>query len=305
MEKLILKKGYASNLFTIDRESVQDFEFLPTHRKLRESQINRIHKQLRDGQHFESQIVINKRGRKMRIIDGGHRVTAIQRFLEEFPEKKVEVNMAVYSDLTDEQERDVFGYWNKGINQSPDDYLNMRKDEIAIIKLFEKDFPCKVSLYSPQGEGIKFKTLIAAYLGALLLQRPDAYDQQVDRIIEKAKELGHKDHRFLKSFMEGFIDVFGMPSNKNPFSTYVVFTAFIRIYYDNIYEQGDSHFWEKVRSEVYPNPMVRQFSLSGKSRSLVRPCLEEMLRVLNKGKRSNQFILRKKFIPGDTSPLPP
>ena len=216
---------------------------------------------------------------------------------KEFPDKQIEVNMAVYRDLPEEQERDIFSFWNKGINQSPDDYLNMRKDELPIIKLLEKDFPCKVTIYTPQGDGIKFKTLIAAYLGALLLQKPDAYDQQVDKIILKAGELNHKDHKFLKRFMEGFISAFGVPSNKNPFSTYVVFTALMRVYYDNIYEQGEQYFWDKVRSEVYPSSFVRNYSLSGRSRSLVRPCLEEMLKALNKGKRTNQFILRRKFIP--------
>ena len=297
MEKTTLRKGYVSTLYMINKENIEDFEFLPTHRKLREAQINRILKQLKDGKHFESQIVVNQRGKKMRIIDGGHRITAINMFLEESPAKQIEVNMAVYRDLNDEQEREAFGLWNKGINQSPDDYLNMRKDEIPIIKLLEKDFPCRVSVYTPQGEGIKFKTLIAAYLGALLLQRPGTYDSSVENVIEKSKELGHKDLKFLKYFMTGFIDVFGMPSNKNAFSAYTVITALMRVYYDNVYEQGETYFWEKVKSEVYPNSMMRQFSLS-RSRALIKPCVEEMLRVLNKGKRSNLFILRKKFIPG-------
>ena len=297
MEKTILKKGYISNLFIVNKNNIDDFEFLPTHRYLRESQIQRIYRQLKEGQHFESLIVINQRGKKMRIIDGGHRITSISRFLKEFPDKQIEVNMAVYRDLTDEQEKQIFSYWNKGINQSPDDYLNMRKDDIQILKLLENDFPCKVSIYTPSADGIKFKTLIAAYLGALLLQKPDAYDQQVDKIIQKSGELTHKDHKFLKRFMEGFISVFGSPSNKNPFSTYVVFVALMRVYYDNAYEQGEQYFWDKIRSEIYPNSLIRQYSLSGRSRSLVKPCLEEMLRSLNKGKRVNQFILRRKFTP--------
>ena len=296
MEKTIIKKGYTSTLFTVNKGNIEDFELLPNHRQLREAQIVRIHTQLKHGQHFESQIVVNQRGKKMRIIDGGHRINAISRFLDEFPEKQIEINMAIYKDLTDDEELKIFGLWNKGINQSPDDYLNLRKEEIPILKLFEKDFPCKVTIYSPQ-DGIKFKSLISAYLGALLLQKPNSYDNKIDKIIEKAKTLGHRDHRFLKSFIEGFINVFGTPNKKNPFSSYVLFTAFMRIYYDNIYEQGETSFWDKVREEVYPNPIIRQYSIAGTGRMYIEPCVNEMLKALNKGKRKDFFILRRKFTP--------
>ena len=74
MEKT-LKKGYVGSLFVVNKDNINDFEFLQTHRKLRESQIQRIYTQLKKGQHFESQIVINERGRKMRIIDGGQRIS--------------------------------------------------------------------------------------------------------------------------------------------------------------------------------------------------------------------------------------
>lgn len=295
MEKTIIKKGYTSTLFTVNKENIEDFELLPNHRQLREAQIARIHLQLKQGQHFESQVVINQRGKKMRIIDGGHRITAISRFLDEFLDKQIEINMAVYKDLTDDEELKIFSLWNKGINQSPDDYLNLRKEEIPLLKLLEKDFPCKVTIYSPK-DGIKFKTLIAAYLGALLLQKPNSYDNKIDKIIEKAKALGHRDHRFLKSFIEGFITVFGAPSKKNPFSSYVLFTAFMRVYYDNIYEQGET-FWDKVREEVYPNPIIRNYSITGTGRMYIEPCVNEMLKALNKGKRKDFFILRRKFTP--------
>lgn len=294
MEKTVLKKSYIGRLFEIDKGNIKDFEFLPAHRRLRDSQVNKILKALKGGNHFESQIVVNQRGKKMRIIDGGHRLTAISLFLKEFPEKRIEVNLAIYENLNEDEELDIFGIWNRGINQSPDDYLNLRKADIPIIKLLEDDFPCKVTIYSPK-EGVKFKTFIAAYLGALLLQKPNSYDSSIDKIIEKAKELTHKDHKFLKLFMEGFINIFGMPGKKNPFSSYTLLTALMRVYYDNIYEQGETYFWEKVRSEIYPNPIIRQYSLSGASRSLIEPCLNEMLTALNKGKRSKPFILRRKF----------
>jgi len=54
----------------------------------------------------------------------------------------------------------------------------------------------------------------------------------------------------------------------------------------------ETAFWNKVKAEIFPSSVVRQFSLSS-SRQLISPCIEEMMRLLNKGKRSNYYILRK------------
>ena len=37
-----------------------------------------------------------------------------------------------------------------------------------------------------------------------------------------------------------------------------------------------------------------KYSLSGYARLMIRPCVDEMLILLNKGKRSNYFVLRQK-----------
>lgn len=303
MEKTTLRKSYTSSLFVVDRDNINDFELLPNHRLIRESQVDRIYKALKNGGHFESQVVINQKGRKKRIIDGGHRINAIKRFLDEFPSKRIEVNMAVYDNLSDDQEMEIFTIWNKGIKQSPDDYLNMRKEEIPLFKLLEKEYPCKVTIYSPQGDGIRFKTLVSSYLGALLLKKPGSYDHSIDTIIEKAKNLGHKDYKTLHRFMEGFISVFGKPSKSNPFSSYALFHALMRVYHDNVYEQGEQYFWDKVKSSVYPSPVMRNFSMSGASRAIIEPAVSEMLKLLNKGKRSNMFILREKFPTTEGKPV--
>ena len=289
----MIKKNYVSRLFEVNKKTICDFEILPNHRKIRQPQVERIYSALKQGKHFESPIVVNQRGKKLRVIDGGHRVNAMMMWLDLFPDKEIEVNMACYHELDDEAEKEVFGIWNKGIKQSPDDYINLRKNEIPIYKLLQS-YPCKVSVYSPNEEGMKFKTLIGAYMGALFMNTPNSYDSRIDTFIEKAKDLEHKDHKFLTRFMEGFINAFGIPSNKNPFSSYVVFNAIMRVYYDNFYTQGETYLWNKMKSSVFRNSQIMQFSLSAHSRLMIEPCINEMLRLLNKGKRSNLFLLRLK-----------
>ena len=287
----MIKKSYVSRLFVVDKNTIKDFEILPNHRKIRQPQVMRIFSVLKNGKHFESPIVVNQRGKKLRVMDGGHRVTAMKLYLDTYPDKEIEVNMAIYSELDDKSEIEVFGIWNKGIKQSPDDYINLKKNDIPIYKLLH-DYPCNVSVYSP-ADGIKFKILIGAYMGALFCNTPNSYDANINTFIEKAKDLGHKDHKFLVRFMDGFISVFGSPNNKNPFSSYVVFNSIMRVYYDNFYTQGETYFWNKMK-KVYPSSFVRNYSLSAHSRLMIEPCINEILRLLNKAKRSNLFLLRRK-----------
>lgn len=294
----MIKKSYISQLLEVNKKNITNFEFLPNRRKIRPAQVKRIYKILKEGKHFEAPIVVNEIKNKMRILDGAHRVTAMEMFLNEFPDKSIEVNMATYRDLTPEEEMDVFQIWNKGIKQSPDDYLNLRKDEMPIYNSLQNSFPCKVPIYSPQGDGIKFKTLIGAYLGAIHFNSPNAYDSHMDTFIDKTAELGGKDHKFLTRFMEGFITSFGVPSNNNQFSSYVPFIAIMRIYYDNFYTQGETYFWNKMKSNVFPSATIRQHSLSGHARLMIPPCVGEMLRLLNKGKRTNLFELKEKIKEG-------
>ena len=292
----MIRKSYISQLYVINKKNIEDFELLHNHRYLRPAQIGRIYAGLKQGKHFESPIVINQLGKKMRILDGGHRVKAMEKFIGQFPDNEIEVNMAVYRELNNEEELEVFEIWNKGIKQSPDDFLNLRKDEMEIFKLLQKNnYPCKVSIYSPSEDGIKFKILVGAYLGSLTQNNPpNSYDADISLFIDKAKELGHKDWKFLNRFMEGFISAFGYPNNKNPFSSYVIFNSIMRVYFDNFFTQGDTYLWNKMKSTVYKSSRIREDSLSGHARLRIGPCIEEMLRLLNKGKRSNLFVLRTK-----------
>ena len=290
----MIKKSYTSHLFEVNKNNIGDFELVKNHRWLRESQVGRILSALRQGKHFESQIVVNEKGSKLRIIDGGHRVESMRRFLKESPEKSIEVNMAIYKDLSEEEELLTFKIWNSGIKQSPDDYLNMRKKEIPIYKLIDSSFPCKVSIYSPKPTGTRFRNLIESYLGALKSVRIDTYTWRIDDFIDQAKDLGHNDHKFLVRFMNGFIGVFGLPGRTNIFSSYSVFYAIMRIYYDNCYEQGEEQFWNKIRSEVLSSSYLRQFGLAIKGREGIKVCADEILKLLNRGRRSNFFVIRRK-----------
>ena len=284
----IIKKSYISMLYTVGKKNIKKFEIIKEHRHLRNAQIDKLYWTLQRGEHFESQIVVNEVGNKLRIIDGGHRVTAMSRYFDKYPDNKVEINMAIYKDLTLDEEKEVYNTWNRGIRQSPEDYLHLRRGELPVWKMIVVDFPCKVSIYYNK-DTLRFVSLLRAYMGAKLYKEATCYSGGPEATFKSALRLDKSDYKIMKNFMKGFVDVFGIPSKENIFSKSTGLTSLMRIYYDNMYEHND--FWDRVRKYIMPSSIIRQYSIIP-GRAAISPCHREMLSAINRGRRTNMYIFR-------------
>ena len=147
--------------------TINDFDLIEMidPRQVRSTQVNSIYRGLNNNQHFDSVFVVNvDNGRKkIRIIDGNHRLLAIRRWLEKNPEKQIKVLMAAYQDLTPEQERQIYTKWNIGVKQTIDDFLNSYKSEIKVLRNLLDDN--RVSIYGSK-KSIKVRILVDAYLSS-------------------------------------------------------------------------------------------------------------------------------------------
>lgn len=293
MKKETIRKSYTSMLYNVSKRNIDKFELVKYHRHLRESQIGALHSVLLKGNHFESQIVVNERDSKLRIIDGGHRVMAMRKFLKSKPDMKVEVNMALYKDLDDDEEKKVFATWNKGIKQSPDDYIHLRKGDLKMLRMIELDFPCKVSIYNQKGNALKFSNLIKCYLGVKTYEVIGTFQSGGEKLVEEIMKLKQTDYDFLYDFMKGFVKVFGHPNKNNMFSNTNPLCALMRVYYDNYYEKSQKEFWDRVSKYIYPSSIIRQYGIM-RGREFIKNCHTEMLNLINRGLSVNKYVLREK-----------
>lgn len=154
---------YRTEMAYITKKSAEKLNIINP-RRLRVAQIQSLTTALINGEHFDSCLVVNeKKGYRLNIIDGQHRVIAMRNYFEKNPDNRIQVALMVYKNLTMAQERAVYRKWNISIKQTTDDFINSYKEEIPIYTLLTNEIPC--SSYGGS-KLMKIKDLINAHIGA-------------------------------------------------------------------------------------------------------------------------------------------
>ena len=157
--KFIPEMEYGIEKMTLTKKSVEELVIVNP-RRIHPSQVQSIYKALLKGEHFDSVFVINRRDNKLRVIDGNHRFEALMLFFEKRPHMKIEAYSAIYDNLDDAQEREIFTRWNISITQSTDDFINSYKETIPMYSRFVDEMPCNV--YGTYNK-MKLRDMVNAY----------------------------------------------------------------------------------------------------------------------------------------------
>lgn len=157
--KFIPEMEYEIEKITLTKKILEELVIVNP-RKIHLSQVQSLFKALLQGKHFDSVFVINRRDNKLRVIDGNHRIESLKLFFEKHPHMKIEANAAVYNNLDDAQEREIFTRWNISITQSTDDFINSYKETIPMYRRFVDEMPCNV--YGTYNK-MKLRDMVNAY----------------------------------------------------------------------------------------------------------------------------------------------
>jgi hypothetical protein len=229
---------YQSKRIVIDKSSLDLLDKMDYTRHIVSAQVNKIFKTLEEGGHFDSPIVVNKRGGKLRILDGGHRKLAIKKWIEQDPEKRsITVQFAVYENCTDEEEKALFTKWNLGKKQSSDDFISVMQDEIPIYKSMERNFPVEVRIYRPgrEQDGVHFASLTRAYLTSKIpFPEFKVYRTSGYNYLNDVKELDNDDYDRLTKFCEFFENTFGIMEGDNSHQTTTMMNCLVVLFVDNV-----------------------------------------------------------------------
>jgi len=246
--KEVLRLEFRTMKYEITRKDIDAgiFEIIENRRLISKGTVKGILDLLLKDKHFNSSFVVNKVGNKYRLIDGNHRYEAIVKLLSAFPNKKVEVHMHIFDDLSIEEERRMYSLYNKGKKQSTNDFVQQYKSEILIYKLIMNNlnFPVKMSVYGTP-ISISFFRLIGPYLASQKPRFPGGYTAKPLDFIEESKKLGQKDVTLLNAFLKDYLEAFG-PFKNNKWFKGTPLTAIMKIWMDN-------------REEVNSVKMVKAF----------------------------------------------
>jgi len=249
---------------------------------------------LESGKHFDSPFVCNYDSEEdiFRLIDGNHRLAAIESFLEDNPGRRVEVGICLYTDLDEDTEKEVFTKWNQGTKQNTNDFIKQYWDNIPITKWMKKPyFPCRVKHCWAAG-GIELKLLLSPYIMKDFTGESQiSFQGSSVEFIHKAMKLTKEDHNILNEFMIEYIGMFGNPDKVNPMYRNCTFMAAMRIWLKN-YQKFNPEVLRKRMLRLRGHERVMYWATQGAGRANTIQCLRDLLDVINSSirRQENLFI---------------
>jgi len=236
METKKIETKYVGKMFDVDKQSIKDF-FIYTEerRKIRMgkvkgmvSQFNNKDSKLR---HFDSPIVINQVGEKLKVIDGNHRVEAIKEQLKRCKDFSIRVWMAVYKDLTRDQERMIYSKWNKGTPETATDYLKYHFKTIKNGQKMLDELP--VTIYGSDKK-MAIKSLVGCHITAKKSGKfKGGYAVGGEQTVSDFREIEHEDIVQIKGFYNDMVEIFGHFFKGSPHYRTTPIGSFYKIWYDN------------------------------------------------------------------------
>ena len=229
VEPKYIVKDYVISQTTLNKDV---FGILQNRRKLAPGVIRNIMRQLEEDVHFESPVVVNKVGDEYFVVDGNHRIEAIKKFIKANPGSTVRVRLALYNDLSPDEEKEVYTRWNKGRKQTTNDVVQQYKEEIKLFSHLKNTDPT-IDVYGTNGN-LSFFRVVGAYFAAQEDVFHGGYIGSAFEFVEKAQELGKKDADIIKAFLADFVAAVGPNGGgKNSWFKTTPFTATFKIWYDN------------------------------------------------------------------------
>jgi len=285
-----MKPTYVIEKFVVNKDNVNGFVIV-NKRNTRLTQVKNILRALRLGKHFEAPFIVNRRSSAIRVIDGHHRIEAMKSYFEDEDnvDKTIEVTMAVYKNLTNEQERTVYTVWNVAVRQNTHDFINSYKDTIPTFNRITSEMPCTV--YG-QKTMIRIKNLSEAYFVASNETFTGGVSWTNYEFVAKLRQLNDFDVDAIKDTFGIIMDLFnpynytdfmGMPSFKTS-----PFIAIFSIIHKNKTRLPLSYIKMRVKTALVNNTiLLNRFNQGGR-----KACMQahaEFLRQLNSS-GSRRFV---------------
>jgi len=230
----MIKTKYVMKKIVLDKKTLQKFYMdNASRRQIRNGQVNQLKKHLLSGGHFSSPLVVNEINDRNKLIDGNHRTEAITDIISTTDKDfSIEVWVAIYKNLTVEEEREVYSEWNKGVRQSASDFLKSHWDSIPLRKELLSRLP--VSIY-----GSKNTMPIKSFVGNQIFAKRErehfegGYSNGIFQVVDDFRNLELVDIDLLDEFYSIISKVLGEYYDKVPFYTTTSLGALYRIWYDN------------------------------------------------------------------------
>lgn len=227
---------YKNVLYVITKANVSSFVRMEDRRDISPTQVSKINGALLKGEHFNAPLVVNKVGDKYRVIDGNHRIEAINRFFDSSninAKESIQVTLAEYQNLSSQEEREVYLNWSRQKPQSLDNALQLFKSQIPFLVACENNTcPVKVTITGSESS-IKIKVIAdALYHLKVCGTSFKSSSMRREEFTLFITRLNFEDYTLFKQFIDVFLEAFGEPKG-NMFVKRQFFVPLMHIWYVN------------------------------------------------------------------------
>ena len=259
----------------------QLFAQYPTKRQIRTGQRKKLlNDVLNKGKTFPV-MYVNKGSRlsnKYVVLDGNHRLEALRIYLEQNPEKKVEIQLGVYNIEDPELERQKFLELNNIVKPSSDDIIQQYIEDNEFLRELLQQVD--VSVYATSSRPLKVRNLMNAYIHAKA-PKWNATILTGQDMIKIMENYGQEDIDVIKHFLVEYQDIFGVLTKDSLYANTTTLQIFFRIWYQN----RDIEYKKLVKKfrKLMNEQILREASGKG-GISQVMDYSDKFVKFLNKGR---------------------
>lgn len=293
----ILNPSYVMKKIQVDKDTIKLFDIDDENRRMiRTGKAKELSKQLNEQIHFSSPFVVNEKDEKYFLIDGNHRHEAIKLKLGTDKNFKITIWVAVYKDLTKEEERNVFKLWNMGVSQTSTDFLKMYFKTIPCGQEMLRRLP--TTIYGSDTT-LNIKLIVGEYISAHKQNiYRGGYGAGKEETISDFSSVNSDDIDVIVEFAEFMREVFGQydRKNNNLFYRTTPFSVFMRIWYDN--RSMDKTKMVSIFKKVFAANVNgwKSFCDVG-SRKMQEIMYATAMETLNKMQKREKFLSDKDIVP--------
>ncbi len=280
----------------VKREDVSKFIFTDYKRIIRERAVGRLNVDLQETGHFKNPIHLNEINGEWRIIDGNHRIEAVRRFFESpnvlkaKKEAGLTIPLAIYKNLSVEEERVLYDQLARVVTQSLTDFIKIHFDEVPIFKRIDNNFPFNVSIYGTEG-AVKFQTLFEVWAS----KENEIIEQSgrsKEEILEKLKEYTDRDYHEMLDYFKQYVNIFGMPAIGSPYYKTGTLWITTSIYFRNFRVIDQNELWKFIKEKLFQNLSLMECAALSRNRSGLNDRRRIILAGLNEhwDKRKNKLL---------------
>lgn len=272
--------------FIIDENTIKQFIFTENRRKIRNGVVEDISYSLNRGQCFDEPIHVNFREEQYRIVDGNHRMTAVTKYLDNNPQDSIEINLAIYNGLTDEEERRLFDVLSSVAKQTMNDFVKIHFDEVEIFHMINDDFPIPIKIYATTAN-LSYANLMNVWFCKEGMYWN--YQSKRNNFLDDCKRMKRADHHDMVKFFDVLIKYFGKPEMVNPYYKPIPLWIITSLYFRNSGVIDQEELWKRLKEKVFADFKIIEHATS-RNREVGMELRKYLVDKMNKGWRHTKFV---------------